>query len=215
MAVMSDVAAQALIDSLAGKLRPVRRLAPPWLRTALWCAAVLALGAAALTVFTPKVGLHLLMRTPDMALGAAGAALTCVLAAAAAFITSVPGRSGWWAALPLPALALWLSASTAGCLRLAPAAGMVPELPGHAMDCLLFIVVAAVPLASLLMWLILRACPLRPALTAALAGLASAAAAAVILIPLHPFDATATDLLAHLAAVIVVIALVQVAGRRA
>ncbi len=211
---MSDAASHALIESLAGGLRPVRRLAPPWLRTVIWCLAVLGLGALALMIFTPQVGMHQLMQTPDMALGAAGAALTCVLAAAAAFITSVPGRSGWWGALPLPALALWLSASTAGCLRMAPAAGMVAEPHGHGMHCMVFIVVAAVPLALLLMALILRACPLRPALTASLAGLASAAAAAVILMPLHPFDATATDLLAHLAAVVVVIGLVQVAGRR-
>ncbi len=85
----------------------------------------------------------------------------------------------------------------------------------HAMACLYFIVLVAVPLASLLMWQIMRACPLRPALTATLAGLASAGAAAVVLTLIHPFDATYTDLLAHLAAVLVVVAGVRLAGVRA
>ncbi|MEJ0046279.1 MAG: NrsF family protein [Rhodospirillales bacterium] len=138
-----------------------------------------------------------------------------MLAAAAAFITSVPGRSPAWALLPLPPFALWLSAGTAGCLRMQPAPGTLPEPPMHAMACIYFIILVSVPLSILLMWQITRACPLRPALTASLAGLASAGAAAVILALVHPFDATYTDLLAHLAAVVLVVAAVRIAGERA
>jgi hypothetical protein len=85
----------------------------------------------------------------------------------------------------------------------------------HPMACIYFIVMVSVPLSILLMWQITRACPLRPALTASLAGLASAGAAAVILALVHPFDATYTDLLAHLVAVVLVVVGVRIAGERA
>jgi hypothetical protein len=205
----------ALIDQLALGLQPVRPLASPWRRTLMWCGAVVwAVGIFALFADFGALW-HRLAAAPDMWLSFAGALLTSVCAAWAAFTTSVPGRSAWWALLPLPPLVLWLGASTAGCLRLEMIGWTQPERPMHAMACLYFIVLVAVPLASLLMWQIMRACPLRPALTATLAGLASAGAAAVVLTLIHPFDATYTDLLAHLAAVLVVVAGVRLAGVRA
>jgi hypothetical protein len=205
----------ALIGRLAGDLHPVRRLASPWRRTALWCGAVLWV-ASIFALFTDFGALaHRLMSTPDMWLSFVGALLTAVLAAAAAFLTSVPGRPAAWALLPLPPLALWLAAGTAGCLRMEPAAATLAEPRMHSMACIYFIVLVAAPLAALLMWQIMRACPLRPALTASLAGLASAGAAAVILALIHPFDATYTDLLAHLVAVLLVVVAVRVFGARA
>jgi hypothetical protein len=212
---MSDsVRTYALIDRLAGDLRPVRTLPSPWRRTAKWCCAV-ALAACAVAPFTDFNGLaHRLAAAPDMWLSVLGALLTCVAAAAAAFATSVPGRPAWWAALPLPPLALWLGASTAGCLRPALTAWTTPEPHMHPMHCMYFIVAVSVPLAALLAWQVTRACPLRPALTASLAGLASAGGACVVLALIHPFDATYSDLLAHLAAVMLVVVGACVVGRR-
>jgi hypothetical protein len=63
----------------------------------------------------------------------------------------------------------------------------------------------AVPMATLLMFQLRRACPLRPGLTAALGGLASAGAAATLLALVHPFDATLEDLGAHFIAVVLVV----------
>jgi hypothetical protein len=212
---MADQPYAALIDALAGDLRPVRRLPAPWRRTALWCGAVLWV-AAVIVLFADFGALwHRLMAAPDMMLAFAGAALTAVLAALAALMTSVPGRSAAWAVLPLPAVALWLSAGTAGCLRTEAIGWTRPEAPMHPMLCIYFIVLVSAPLSGLLMWQIMRACPLRPALTAALAGLASAGAAASILAMIHPFDATYTDLLAHLAAVGLVVGVVRFAGANA
>jgi hypothetical protein len=212
---MPDHPYAALIEQLSGDLQPVRRLAAPWRRTVVWCGAVLWV-AAIIALFADFGPLwHRLMAAPDMMLAFAGAALTAMLAALAAFMTSVPGRSAWWAALPLPGLAVWLSAGTAGCLRTEAIGWTQPEAPMHPMACIYFIVLVSAPLSGLLMWQILRACPLRPALTASLAGLASAGAAATILAMIHPFDATYTDLLAHLAAVGVVVMAVRFAGRKA
>ncbi|HTZ70741.1 MAG TPA: NrsF family protein [Acetobacteraceae bacterium] len=211
---MPEAPTDLLIEKLAGDLKPVTRLPSPWRRTALWFCAVLWLfGLFAL--FTDFGTLsHRLMQTPDMGLSFIAALLTGVLAALAAFLTSVPGRSAAWALLPLPPLAAWLAAGTAGCLRTEAAAWTHPESPMHPMLCIYVIVLISAPLSALLMWQIMRACPLRPALTASLAGLASAGAAAVILTMVHPFDATYTDLLAHLAAVLLVVGGVRVIGTR-
>jgi hypothetical protein len=154
------------------------------------------------------------MHVPDLALAATGAVLTAVTAACAAFATSVPGRSAGWALLPLPPLALWIGASGLGCLREWAAPGT--DIPGAdtVMGCFSFLICVSVPLSALIVVMLRRACPLRPNLTAALGGLAVAAAAAALLMPVHPHDATATDLLIHAAAVAIIIGLNGLAGGR-
>jgi hypothetical protein len=213
---MSDlVMYDALIGRLCKDLRPVRRLAAPWRRTALWTGVVLLM-AVVLLHWTDLSALKArLMAVPDMWLSQAGAALTAVLAAWAAFQTSIPGRSVRSALLPLAPAIVWVGASTAGCLRLSPIAGTIAEPPMHAMECLKFMMLVSVPLVCLLTWLLMRACPLRPGLTAALAGLASAGAASCLLGLIHPFDATAEDLLVHLLAVLAIVGLTRAAGGRA
>ncbi|MGH8115416.1 MAG: NrsF family protein, partial [Rhodanobacteraceae bacterium] len=80
--------------------------------------------------------------------------------------------------------------------------------------CLVFIIGLSIPLSGLLIWLLRRACPLRPVLTAVLLGLASAAASAALLQIFHPYDASVSDLLTHALAVGVVIALNAAMGGR-
>jgi len=210
---MSDSAMhEALIGRLSGELKPVRRLASPWSRTAFWLGAVLLIAVPLSRLADFAALAARLHAAPDMWLSQAGAALTAILAAGAAFQTGIPGRSARVAWLPvLPAL-LWVGASTAGCLRLTPIAGTVPEPAMHPLACLKFLLLVSVPLVALLGWWLVRACPLRPGLTAMLAGLASAGAASCLLTLIHPFDATAEDLLAHLLAVLVVIGLSRVVG---
>ncbi|MDR7040059.1 MULTISPECIES: NrsF family protein [Methylobacterium] len=204
---------ERLVEDLAGRLAPVRRLGPPGRRAFLWCVAALALGLLVLP-FADMSALHVRLSVPDLRLSAFGAVLTAAAAAVAAFQTSVPGRSRAWAWLPLPALALWLGASGLGCLRawLAPASGIAggEEMRG----CFVFLMAVSLPLSALLVLMLRRACPLRPNLTAALAGLAAAAGAAALLVPLHPHDATATDLAVHACAVLLVIGLNGLLGGR-
>jgi hypothetical protein len=212
---MSETAGghDALISQLSVGLRPVKRLASPWRRAALWLGASAWL-AGVLGLFTDWTALaHRLMAAPDMGLAFAGGLATAMLAAVAAFVTSVPGRSAAWALLPLPALAVWVGASSAGCLRLTPAPYTEAEPHMHSMLCIYFIVLISLPLATLLMLQLRRACPLRPGLTAALGGLASAGAAATLLALVHPFDATFEDLGAHFVAVMVVVFGAEVFGK--
>ncbi|MGU3539154.1 NrsF family protein [Methylobacterium sp. A54F] len=203
----------SLVEELAGSLAPVRRLAGPGRRALGWCAAALALGLG-LVPFADLSALETRLGVMDLRLSALGAALTAAAAAFAAFQTSVPGRTAAWALLPLPPLALWLGASGLGCLRawVAPAS----NLPGpeEMRGCFAFLVGVSLPLSLLLVLMLRRACPLRPNLTAALGGLAASAAAALLLLPIHPHDATATDLAIHLVAILLVIGLNALAGGR-
>jgi len=206
--------ADTLIARLAAELRPVRRLAPPWRRAAIWLGASAWLfGMLALFANFPALA-ERLTAAPDMWLATSGAVLTAILAAIAAHLTGVPGRSPRWAALPVPAFMLWIGASAAGCLRARAIPATQPEAPMHPMLCFYFIVLAAVPLAMLLALQMRLACPLRPRLTATLAGLASAAAAASLLTLIHPFDANALDLGAHFLAVALIVVAVRQVERK-
>jgi len=213
--VMSDPQShEALIDRLGTDLVPVRRLLPPWLRTAGWLLVVVALAVGLLMHYGADPMLRRWAATPDLAWAGIGAVITAVCAAWAAFALGVPGRRAAWAWLPLPGALLWIGASGLGCLRTWIAPGT--ELAGvhQSADCLLFIISFSVPLSALLIVLLRRACPLRPVLTAVLIGLASAAASASLLEICHSFDAAATDLLTHALAVVVVVAANAAMGGR-
>ncbi|WP_354551437.1 NrsF family protein [Rhodanobacter soli] len=205
---------EALIDRLGTDLVPVRRLLPPWLRTAGWLLVVMALAVGLLMHYGADPMLRRWAATPDLAWAGIGAVITAVCAAWAAFALGVPGRRAAWAWLPLPGALLWVGASGLGCLRTWIAPGT--ELAGvhQSADCLLFIISFSVPLSALLIVLLRRACPLRPVLTAVLIGLASAAASASLLEICHSFDAAATDLLTHALAVVVVVAANAAMGGR-
>ncbi|HEY6256721.1 MAG TPA: NrsF family protein [Xanthobacteraceae bacterium] len=196
---------EAVILKLTAELEPVRRLPPPGRRSLLWLSLVAAIAFTLAAVADRPAVAARLAAAPDMWLSLIGSALTMVLAAVAAFELSLPDRSERWALLPLPPALLWLGASGAGCLR----AWLVPDT--HAADfndtkdCLAFILALSVPLSALLLGMLRRGHTLRPNLTAAVAGFASAAAAATLLVFFHPYDASATDVAVHVAAVTLVI----------
>ncbi|MGH8599172.1 MAG: NrsF family protein [Burkholderiales bacterium] len=210
----SDPRHQALIDTLGAELTPVRRLLPPWLRMLAWLLAVAAIATALLMHYGTAPMLQRWAGAHDLAWAAAGAVLTTICAAWAAFALSVPGRSRAWAWLPLPGALLWISASGLGCLRTWIAPGTSIANFHQSADCLVFIVGFSIPLSALMIWLLRRACPLRPTLTALLVGLASAAASASLLEICHEYDAAATDLLVHALAVAIVIAANAAMGGR-
>lgn len=203
----------ALIDDLVGGLEPSGRLPSPWRRALGWSALVAA-AAGLLALWADWHSLGARMAVPDLRLAAIGAAITTFTAALAAFQTSVPGRSSRWAMLPLPSAALWIGASGMGCLRSWTIPVAEPTTP-HAMEgCFAFILAVSLPLSVVLVTMLHRACPLHPNLTAALGGLAAAAAAATLLVFFHPHDATAVDLLIHLAVVAAIIAANGLLGGR-
>lgn len=204
----------ALIRQLSGDLAPVKPLSPPFWRALLWIAAVAAIAAAAALTADLSAIEHRLMAEPDMWLAVAGSTLTAMLGAFAAFQLCLPDRSGYWALLPLPPALLWIVASGAGCLRAFRIADTRPPTISDERDCLLIILALSVPLSLLLLAMLRRGHTLLPGLTTLTAGLAAAAAAATLLMFFHPFDATVSDLIAHGAGVVIVVAAVRYFGGR-
>lgn len=208
-----DQSIQDLVEDLAQSLTPIRRLPGPGRQTIAWSCAVLTVGLLLLSM-SDLPGMRERLGVPDLYWAALGAILTAVTAALAAFQSSVPGRSPAWSWLPIPSLILWLGASGLGCLRewVAPAATLAE--PEEIRGCFVFLMGVSLPLSVLLVLMLRRAYPLRPNLTAALGGLAAAAAAAALLVPFHAHDATATDLLVHFVAVLIVVGLNGLFGGR-
>ena len=194
------------IAALVADLRPVERPAPPAVQALAWLAAVAALAVGLAAVGDLHALRGRLAASPDMWLAVAGSAATAVLSAFAVFLLGRPDRSSAWALLPLPATALWVGASGAGCLRSWAIPGLEPAGPSEGRDCLLFILGFSAPLSLLLLAMLRRTPPLQPALAAATGGLAAAAAAATLLNFVHPYDASVADLVAHAAAVAAVVA---------
>lgn len=212
---MSNTApSEALIDRLATGLGPVRRLRPPGLQALAWFGVAVAIGLALTPVADLPALRERLTAAPDMWLAALGSTLTAAAAAYAALQTGRPDRSPRWAWLPVLPAALWVGASGAGCLRGWLQIGPHPVPMAEMRLCFVFILGLSVPLAAALAAMLRWACPLRPGLTAALAGLASAAAAATLLNLFHPFDAAATDLAVHAIAVAAVIGANRLLGGR-
>ena len=142
-----------------------------------------------------------------MWLAVAGSTLTAVFGAIAVFELSLPDRSAGWALLPLPSLSVWIGASGLGCMR----SWALPEVHSASMGetgvCFSFIILVSLPLSVATAVMVRRAYPLRPGLTATVAGLTVAAAAATLLNFFHPYDASAEDLVVHLVAVALVVGL--------
>lgn len=203
-----------LIQVLGAGLTPVRRLAPPGLRALIWLTIVGAIALALATVSDVGAMSRRLMAAPDMWLAAIGSLVTAVLAAVAAFQLSLPDRNAAWALLPLPAAVFWIGANGVGCLRSWFVPETHPALLGEAEICLTFILSLSVPLSIILILMLRRGYLLRPNLTLVIGGLASASAAATLLNFIHPYDATATDLVVHAFAVATVISTNAIFGGR-
>jgi hypothetical protein len=205
---------ETLIAALAEGLSPVKRLAPPILRAALWLGVVAALalllvvGFANMAVFVQRA------RAPMMAAELVFTLLTGVLAVIAAFELSLPDRSFAWIFLPLPSLALWVASSSYSCWRHWIALGPQGYAVGESLDCFAWILGFGVPLAISQFILLRRSQPLAPAPVAAMSGLGVASIAAFLLQFFHPFDVTFVDLGFHLAAVCAVVVLARAAARR-
>ena len=204
----------ALIRTLSSELTPVRRLWPAWARTLAFVAIGGVIGAGLILVSGPGYLRDKLSGGPMGILEVVSATLTATLAAGAAFQLATPGRSRWFALLPVPTFLVWLAASGWSCWSTA-ASGAEAGPPDLPQSCFKFIVAMSLPLSLALFLMLRRAYSVSPTLTATMAGLASASGAAVLLDIIHPFGITAMDLLAHGAAIALVIGLNRLISGRA
>jgi len=187
-----------LIGALAANLAPVRRLRPPVTRALSW----LLLAALLLAVLAVSQGIRpdLAQRLhgPSFILGVAGASLTGILAAVAAFMLSLPDRSRFYLLLPAPALVLWLSTIGYQCLT-----NWVSIEPngirlGETARCFATLVLTSLPLSLAMVVMLRYAAPLRPMSVTLTGSLAVAAITATALSLFHDLDATVMILMWNL-----------------
>jgi len=203
-----------LIEALAADLKPVRRPRSPYEYAAIWFAAVAATALLFALLVDWSAVVARLMAHPDLWLAMAGAGLTAILGAVAAFQLSLPDRSPLWALLPLPGLALWLAFSGLGCLRSVAKSGLSDVLFGELQVCLSFIVGMSLPLSVLVILLLRQGYSLRPGLTGLSAGIAVAGASVALLNIIHPHDPTVIGIAVHIVAILLVVFANRLAGGR-
>jgi len=195
---------EQLIGRLAAEVRPVRRLASPLRRAALWLGFAVAVITALVVLMADHADLAYTLGRTDALIGWVASLLTGAAAAVAAFHLALPDRSNRWALLPLPTAALWLAAMGAGCyidwLRL----GSNGLALGTSFSCLGFIVLVSLLLGVPMLLLVRHGLPVRPAATAAIGGLAVASLASAGLELFHHLDTRIMVLVWHSGAIVLV-----------
>src|SRR5437867_3006070 len=115
----------ALIRRLGEEIQPVRPLPPPWIRTAMWLGLSVPYVALAVFLITPRHDLASRVFDTRYVLEQACALAAGLIAAGAAFASTVPGYNRKFVMLPLVPLAFWLGTLGHGCfqdwIRLGPA----------------------------------------------------------------------------------------------
>ena len=202
-----------LIDSLVDSATPVRRLAPPLLRTCIWLALAAFILALLCVAHGVRPDLPMRLRHPFFVFSMVGALATAVLAAFASFKLNLPESPRWWVLLPLPGFAMWVSTIGYGCLT--DWISMNPNgiQLGEAARCFATLVMTSVPL-SIAMAIMLRfAAPLRPTIVSAAAGLAIAAMTSFALSLLHTLDASIMILIWNLGIAALIAGMASALGR--
>ena len=146
------------------------------------------------------------MEQPVFVVGIVASLATGVLAAIAAFLISLPDRSRAWGLLPLPALVVWISTVSYGCLTNWVSIGPDAMRLGETARCFVTLLLTSLPL-SIAMYVMLRhAAWLRPTAATLTASIAVAALTAAALALFHEFDATVMVLIWNLGVAAVIIA---------
>lgn len=187
----------SLIAALGRDASPVRRLRPPlvratgWLLFAVVLLALLAVGQGLRPDLVERLG------DPAFVVTIAAALATGVLAAAAAFLLSLPDRSRLWLLLPLPALGLWVSSIGHQCLTNWVSMGPEGVAPGETARCLATLILTSLPLSLAMLVMLRHAAALFPRSVTAMGALSVAGASATALSLFHGIDASAMILVWH------------------
>ena len=202
-----------LIERLAGKADPVRRLAVPWVRTSVWFAIAAPYVALIVVMMTPRGDLSAKLSDFRYLLEQAAALSTGIAAAAAAFASIIPGYDRRIALLPLAPLSVWLASLGEGCVQ-----GWMRDGVGGLSFTSDFVCIPAIALVgtlpALAMAVMLRkGAPLRPRVSAALGGLAAAGLGNFGLRLVHHQDASLMVLVWQMGTVFLLTMLSGSAGR--
>jgi len=202
-----------LIDTLVACATPVRRLRPPLIRAALW----LVFAAFVLALIGVAHGLRpdilQCIHEPRFIVAMLGALATGILAAVASFRVSLPDSSRLCLLLPLPALALWVSAIGYGCLTDWVSVGPDGVHIGEAVQCFATLLLTSVPLSIAMLIMLRYAARLRSTEVSLAGGLAVAAVTSFALSLFHDLDATLMILLWNLGSAAIIASLSSAFGK--
>lgn len=175
-----------LIDQLATRATPVRRLSSPLWRTLIWMSLAAVVITVIVSMYDVRAGWARVMASPDATFEWAMSLLTGVLAGYAVFQVSVPGRNQRWAWLPVPAAVLWIAGLGLGCLH-EVARDSAAAFAFHAgqLDCVRAITFTSIPLGLVLLMMVRHAGVVRPGASAWLAMLSAAALSASAVSLIH------------------------------
>jgi hypothetical protein len=203
-----------LIDALVECATPVRRLRPPLVRAGMWLALAAVILALLAIGHGVRADLAERLHQPVFAVSIAAALATGILAAAAAFMVSLPDRSQWWLLLPAPALAVWVGTIGYGCLTDWVSIGPDGVRFGETLRCFATLVLTSVPLAIALAVMLRYAALLRPGAVTLAGAVAVAAITSSALSLFHDLDATMMILIWNLGVAALITGLGGVFGRR-
>ena len=201
------------IEKLVASATPVRRLKPPLVRAAMW----LMFAAFVLALIGVAHGLRSdfleCVRQPRFVAAMIGALTTGILAAMASFRVSLPDSSRLWLVLPLPALALWVSAIGYGCLTDWVAIGPDGVRLGEAVRCFATLLLTSVPLSIAMLLMLRYAALLQATEVSLMGGLAVAAITSFALSLFHNLDATMMILIWNLGSAVIIATLAALFGK--
>jgi hypothetical protein len=205
---------EELVRRLAASALPVRRLPHPIWRAATWFALSLLYTAVLVFAVGWRPDLSARLAEPRFLVEIVSALLTAMMAAAAVFCASCPGRPLWERFGAFPFLVAWLASLGEGCRRDWLLFGPDGLSVQPDFSCFTAIVAASAPPAILIFVMARRGAPIAPISTAALATLAASAIGAAALRLFHEQDSSVMALIWQFGSVLALTAIGALFGRR-
>lgn len=205
---------EELIRQLAVGAEPVRRLPHPFVRAAAWFLLSLAFMGAMVYATGLRQDLSARIAEPRFLIELAAAVLTGMMAGAAAFCSTCPGRPLWERLAPFPFLALWLACIGEGCQREIALSGMRALHLNLEFSCVWKIAASSAAPAALIFVMVRRGAPIAPHLTTGLSALAATSLSAAAMLLVHRQDSSFMVLVWQFGSVVALSGLAALFGRR-
>jgi hypothetical protein len=203
----------AFIRELAKHVEPVRPLSSPLARATIWFGLSVPYLLLVTFLLAPPNAFAKLS-DQRFVIEQLAALATGLIAAAAAFATTIPGRGRALALLAFVPLGVWMGDLGQACLHDLRTFGLQHWALANHWACLPITILAGALPAVAMAIMLRRGAPLSPRATTALGGLAVAGLANVGARFVHTFDASVIVLAWHVGAVFGLCALMALAGRR-
>jgi len=203
-----------LIERLATRHKPIRRLPPPWKRALYWLSIALCGVAAVVMLMSPREDLAAKLTDTRFLIEEMAALVTAAAAAFSAFWLIVPGHSRAVVLLPAAPLAIWLGSLGQGCWQAWLRFGDDAWRLSPDWVCFPAIAVVGVVPALTMVTMLRKGAPIAPRMTVMLGALAAAALGNVGLRLFHPQDASLMVLVWQFGSVAVLSMLAGWSGRQ-